>query len=142
MQVDVRTRDMISRAEAKLKAMGTPMQLQFSQGSFSSSVAASGSTHDGGGALDIRTRGQSSATVDKMVKALRSVGFAAWSRGRGHDNFAPHIHAIAIGDRRMSSGARWQVGEYFRGHSGLTAQGADADRSLGHPYPAWAAKYR
>lgn len=108
------------------------------QGSYNNSVAASGGTHSGGGALDIRTRDFSKGKVDDMVKSLRMAGFAAWSRGRGFDSFTPHIHALAIGDRQMASSARNQVGSYKAGRNGLVGNGLDPDRHLGRPIPQWA----
>ncbi len=97
--VNVRTKIMIERVEAYAKKMGVPVPVIIVQGSYSSSVSASGGTHDGGGALDIRTRHLSLENVKKLVKAFRMAGFAAWKRGYGGDSFDPHIHAIAIGDR-------------------------------------------
>lgn len=111
------------------------------QGSYSGTVAASGSTHDKGGAIDIHTRSYDKRTVDDMVKALRMAGFAAWSRGRGADSFTPHIHAIAIGDRELHPSAASQVREYFAGGDGLVGSRPDPDRHLGRPIPAWAKKY-
>jgi len=89
------------------------------QGSYSSSVSASAGTHDGGGAVDLWC-----SRPDDAVRALRNVGFAAWNRtGRG--DWTPHIHAIAIGDKQMSSGARAQVQDYFNGRDGLAGHGPD-----------------
>ena len=142
VKVDVRTRVMVERAESYMKKMGINSKLSFSQGSFNHSVSASAGTHDGGGALDIRIGGFSSATADKVVKALRMAGFAAWRRGV-NDTFSPHIHAIAIGDRQASAVAKAQVAEYFRGGDGLVGSRTDIHlTSLGHnigrPVPNWA----
>lgn len=142
VKVDVRTRVMVERAESYMRKMGINSKLSFSQGSFNTSVDASAGTHDGGGALDIRIGNFSSKTADNVVKALRMAGFAAWRRGV-NDSFDPHIHAIAIGDRKMSSIARSQVAEYFRGGDGLVGSRTDIHlTSLGHnigrPVPDWA----
>ena len=96
--------------------------------------------HDGGGAVDLRVGGLSRATQLKFVKALRMAGFAAWSRGH-NDGFAPHIHAVAIGDREASAPAKSQVREYFHGGDGLVGNHADYDAAVGRPYPSWAKKY-
>lgn len=136
-----RTRQLLRRAERimRLHFEHHGFRFEVTQGSYNDGrVSASGSTHDGGGALDIRTRGHRRKVVDDMVRAMRMAGFAAWSRGRGHDNFAPHIHAIAIGDRELSRGAANQVGDFARGRSGLSAGGADPDAELGAAPPRWA----
>ncbi len=140
--MNVRTKVMLQRAETYAKQMGVPMPVFIVQGSYSNGVSASGGTHDGGGALDIRSRHLSVANVKKLVKALRMAGFAAWSRGYGKDSFDPHIHAIAIGDRQLSGAARNQVAEYFRGGDGLVGSAGDGDAEVGRPWPKWANKYR
>ncbi len=143
VEVNKRTQTMIERADFIMqKKFGhTGFQFGLTQGSYSSSVSASGGTHDGGGALDITDRGLPKATVDDMVKSLRQAGFAAWSRGRGADTFTPHIHAIAIGDAQMSAAARSQVADYARGQNGLANHASDADRGLGRPVPTWARRF-
>lgn len=138
-----RTVEMILRAEVYAEQMGmSGFQFSLSQGSYSSSVAASAGTHDGGGAIDIRTSvvNNDKKKVDTMVVALRKAGFAAWSRGRVADSFEnnKHIHAIAIGDTAASSGAKSQVDSFKRGRNGLKGDGVDPDAYLGRATPAWA----
>ncbi|MGV3623202.1 MAG: hypothetical protein ACO1OB_20450, partial [Archangium sp.] len=121
---------------------GLKSKMVITQGSYSNGVSASAGTHDGGGALDISIRGYSSANADKVVKAMRMAGFAAWRRGV-NDSFSPHIHAIAIGDKRATQVAKNQVSEYFRGGDGLVGSNKDIHlTSLGHnigrPVPNWA----
>lgn len=146
--VNARTRTMLLRAEQTLKKMGLNWTFNLVQGSYSTSVAASGNTHAGGGAVDISVRGPSGAyrpyeQTRMAVKALRMAGFAAWSRGYSDGtSFSPHIHGIAIGDRQLSSAARSQVASYFNGRNGLVNNGTDRDASIGRPIPAWANKYR
>ncbi len=142
-RLNKRTVAMMDRAEYIMRNKFGHKNFSFKvvQGSYSGSVAASGGTHDRGGAIDIHTWSHNQGTVDDMVKALRMSGFAAWSRGRGHDRFDPHIHAIAIGDRELSSSAANQVQEYFNGGDGLIGSAADPDRNLGRPVPQWARKY-
>ncbi len=142
VKVDVRTRVMIQRAESYMHKLGVAGTLSFAQGSFSSGVAASAGTHDGGGALDVSIRNYSSATADKVVKAMRMAGFAAWRRGV-NDTFSPHIHAIAIGDRLATPVAKAQVAEYFRGGDGLVGSRGDihltsVGHNIGRPVPNWA----
>lgn len=138
VKVNGRTVELVKRAERIIAGLGhSGFQFVFTQGSYNTSVSASAGTHAGGGALDIRTRGKARSTVDNMVRALRQAGFAAWSRGRGHDPFAPHIHAIAIGDGEASTSARSQIGSYGRGLNGLRNQARDPDSQLGRG-PQWA----
>jgi hypothetical protein len=138
--VNVRTRELILRADAIGKKLGAHVPIRLTQGSYHPGVTKSGHTHDGGGVVDISVRGMSRSKVLKLVKALRMAGFAAWSRGH-NDGLPPHIHAIALGDRQMTSAARWQVGEYARGRDGLTDRARDFDHQVGRPVPAWAKKY-
>jgi hypothetical protein len=137
-----RTKEMILRAEKYAKSMGVKVPFVVSQGSYNrGGVSASAGTHDGGGALDIRTRDHVASQVPGMVKALRMAGFAAWSRD-ARDGFTPHIHAVAIGDRELSASARNQVQSYFAGRNGLRNQGLDRDRSTaGRPIPDWAQRF-
>jgi peptidoglycan hydrolase-like protein with peptidoglycan-binding domain len=141
--VNKRTEEMLKRAEYIMqhKYGHTNFHMELSQGSYHQGVGASAGTHDGGGTVDVRTRGHSRAEVDDMVKAMRQAGFAAWSRGRGHDNFAPHIHAVALGDRDTSASARSQIPDYAAGRNGLANNARDPDANLGRPVPAWARRY-
>lgn len=129
--VNQRTKDMLVQAAT---LYGSNFGL--TQGSYNAGgVAASAGTHDGGGVVDV------SVYDDKMLKALRQVGFAAWHRTPA-EGFAHHIHAVAIGDKEMAPSAKDQVTSYFNGRNGLANNGPDtAPASIGRPYPAWAIKY-
>lgn len=142
VQINRRTKALIDRAEWIMQnELGYPgFSFSFSQGSYNTGVSASAGTHDGGGALDIRDSGLGTKKVDAMVKALRMAGFAAWSRGRGHDSFDPHIHAIAIGDKEVAWLAGQQQKAYANGRNGLSNNARDPDAKLGRPMPAWAKK--
>ncbi|CAF2565764.1 unnamed protein product [Rotaria sp. Silwood2] len=138
-----RTIELIKRAEVYMAEMGKPgFQFSFSQGSYSSTVPGSAGTHDGGGAVDIRTSvvNNNKKTVDTMVVAMRKAGFAAWSRGRVADSFQnnKHIHAIAIGDVQASKTAKKQEASFKRGRNGLANDGPDPDAYLGRATPTWA----
>lgn len=90
-------------------------QFHITQGSYSTSVAASGSTHAGGGAMDTNgPRGWANA-----VRALRLAGFAAWHRTPAQGPWGHHIHSIARGDSSSSGAAKRQVQDYERGGDGL-----------------------
>jgi hypothetical protein len=113
-QFDYYTIQMIQAAE---KLLGRTVDI--TQGSFSTSVAASGSTHAGGGALDISVRNLSTALRQATVAAFRSVGFAAWLRNPSQGPWPFHIHAIAAGDPTASDSAKRQVQDYYNGGNGL-----------------------
>lgn len=110
------------------------------QGSYSNNGPGSFGTHLGGGAVDISVirpggTGVLYTEVERLVRALRTAGFAAWLRDWGElsEGSGIHIHAIAIGDRELSESAREQLTGatgYFRGYSGLPSPGAVA--SLDH----------
>lgn len=118
-RLNTRTRDMILAAE---KILG--YQLQIIQGSYNAGgVSASAGTHDGGGAVDVW--GKSTSDAVKVTNAMRKVGFAAWFRTPSQGNWGYHVHAIAIGDAELSSGARNQVADYKAGRNGLANNGRD-----------------
>lgn len=138
--VNRRTKELCQRAEFIMRHLRghAGFRFRFGQGSYHPGVAASSNTHDGGGAIDVRTRGLPAWVVDDMVRSLREAGFAAWSRGRGHDAFAPHIHAVAIGDVEAHPAAAAQVVDYFTGCDGLAPGVDDPDAHLGRSVPRWA----
>ena len=98
--------------------------LEVSQGSWEGDVDASGSTHDGGGAYDLRTTVLPPYKAEPIVNALRRMGSCAWVRGDG-DGMSPHIHGIDRNEDGLSSGARDQVRWYDEGKTGLSSQGKD-----------------
>jgi peptidoglycan hydrolase-like protein with peptidoglycan-binding domain len=140
--INVRTKLMLEEADRLLTAYVWDPYL--SQGSYNAGgVAASAGTHDGGGAIDIRASTMTANGAWLCVQALRKAGFAAWYRTPSEGPWAAHIHAIAIGDRDMSSGARAQVASYFAGRNGLANNAKDSAPSwVGRPYPAWAEQYK
>jgi len=119
---------MLAAAEARLG-----FNLRVLQGSYNrGGVSASAGTHDGGGAVDVSpTRNPS-----QVVRALREVGFAAWHRLPSQGPWTEHIHAIAIGDPEMSSGAHAQVSAYYNRRNGLANNGPDDGPHLS-PIPTW-----
>jgi hypothetical protein len=119
------------------------------QGSYHDNGAASFGTHLGGGAVDLAIFQPGTWSVDfahlqRLVRALRTAGFAAWVRdlnevfpGSGY-----HIHAIAIGDPELSKEAVDQLtgpDGYFRGYNGLPKPDGKpvADRDGGMVLCAW-----
>jgi hypothetical protein len=110
VKLNTRTIRMLNNAERILGAV-----FHITQGSYSTSVAASGSTHAGGGAMDTNgPRGWNAA-----VKALRLAGFAAWHRTPSQGPWRDHIHSIALGDSSASPAAKAQMASFRRGGDGL-----------------------
>ena len=119
--VNQRTHDMLVEAKSVLG-----YDIVLSQGSYNAGgVDASAGTHDGGGAADISVSALSTTQRWETVKALRTVGFAAWLRSPDQGPWPYHIHAIAIGDTDLSIGARDQVADYYIGKNGLASHAAD-----------------
>jgi len=110
-RLNARTIQMLLNAENILGS-----RFHITQGSYSTRVAASGSTHAGGGAMDTDSAGKGwySAQV-----ALRRAGFAAWVRTPSQGPWGQHIHSIATGDASASPAAKRQVQDYYRGGDGL-----------------------
>ena len=131
-RVNKRTSLMLAAADNKLS-----WSLRLTQGSYcalerSGCVAASSGTHDGGGSIDLHARTLSTSQRWRTVRALRSVGFAAWLRVPSQCGgcWSTHIHAVAIGDPDMwQKNGRYtnrdQVGDYFVGLNGLASHRAD-----------------
>lgn len=117
-------------------------KIPLTQGSYNAGgVGASAGTHDGGGAIDVNLNGLSEEQINMLVKSLRMAGFAAWHRVPSEGPWAAHVHAIAIGDKEMSSGAADQVKAYFNGKNGLSGNGPDTSPDIGRPIPEWAKQY-
>jgi hypothetical protein len=119
--VNQRTVDMLTEAESILGR-----DIVVTQGSYNpGGVGASAGTHDGGGAVDVSVSALSTTQRWETVKALRTVGFAAWLRNPSQGDWPYHIHAIAIGDTDLSNSARNQVADYYVGKNGLASHAAD-----------------
>lgn len=105
---------------------------QYAQGSYNgNAVFASGGTHAGGGVIDVRTIPMANRKQKlKAVKALRTVGFAAWLRPYAAGVWGEHIHAVAIGCDDLSSAAAAQVRAYRNGRDGLAGNRPDPQASL------------
>lgn len=130
---DPRTRDMLVELERV-----TGLDIQPSQGSYNTSVAASGGTHAGGGAVDIRASNLTDAQEQQVVTWGRRIGFAMWLR-RESKSWPRHIHGIAIGCPDLSEAAANQVAAYRQGRNGLADWGPDDGPSV--PFTTWE-KYR
>jgi hypothetical protein len=118
-RTNTRTADMLRRADSTLS-----WSLTLTQGSYTSSNPDSAGTHDGGGVVDISVSSLTTTQRWQTVRALRTVGFAAWLR-TPDDGFAYHIHANAISDPDMSRAGRNQVHDYYFGKNGLANHAGD-----------------
>jgi hypothetical protein len=119
--INQRTKDMVAAAEA-LFGQG----ITVTQGSYNAGgVSASAGTHDGGGTIDVSVLSLNETQRWELIKALRTVGFAAWLRTPSQGNWPYHIHAVAVGDTDMSQSARNQVADYYVGLNGLASHAAD-----------------
>jgi hypothetical protein len=134
--VNARTRDALKYAQRLWRKRGNHTKsIRLAQGSYNKGgVAASGSTHDGGGVVDVRTAGVGldAQETKELNRALRDAGFASWIRD-SRDGMSPHIHAVACSDREMSSSAAGQVVQFDQGDNGL-ANDRD-DRNSYRPKP-------
>jgi len=103
---------------------GRRCRLDATKGSYTGPDSSSQATHAGGGAVDLSIRTRCGRSIKRVVRKLRTVGFAAWFRNWSGNQ---HIHAIAISDPDISTeiafpgwfDAREQVVGWAQGKSGL-----------------------
>lgn len=142
-RVNARTRRMLQAADNLLPRWNFTL----TQGSYNpGGVSASAGTHDGGGVVDVSVAGLSSAQRWQQVRALRTVGFAAWLRTPAQ-GFSLHIHAVAIGDPdiwQKNGGhiGRDQVCDYRRGRTGLASNAPDNTPRAYRTGFTWWERYR
>lgn len=134
--VNTRTADMLRAADSLLS-----WSLTLTQGSYTSANPSSAGTHDGGGVVDIGVGSMTTTQRWQTIKALRTVGFAAWLR-TPDDGFAYHIHANGISDPDMSRVARDQVHDYYFGRNGLANHAADNTPSAYRVAFTWWEQYQ
>lgn len=119
--VNARTRDALLYAQALWRKRGKHRKsIRLAKGSYQQASATSGTTHNGGGAVDVRTKGVGLTDAETLAlsQALKDAGFACWIRD-ARDGFDPHIHALACSDMEMSAAARRQVTAYDLGRNAL-----------------------
>lgn len=142
VSTDRRTASALNAAEKewRRRTRNKTLSLSPSQGSWSGSVAASGSTHLGAGVVDLRTGGYTQTQIRALIHTLRDYGFAAWYRTSA-DGFAPHIHLVALPVKGKSMGlspaALWQTVAYDAGRNGLSGNGYDRDSYRPRPRVRW-----
>lgn len=114
-------------------AKGTPTTptLTPTQGSYSTSVAASAQTHAGGGAIDLAVHGWTAEQIWTALVEARRRGLVL-SHRTAAQGFSPHMHGVMAGCPHLSGlahpvtgTAAWQVQEYLAGRNGLAGRGAD-----------------
>lgn len=117
-KVDRLTDGALKRAE---KILGRTIPIV--QGSYNAGgVAASATTHDGGGVIDTKAWDH-----DEVVSALRAVGFAAWFRPTIPGLWSAHVHAVLIGHGKLAPSAARQVDAYLGRRDGLVSNLPDSD---------------
>lgn len=117
-------------------AAGIPLFKRWvSQGSWNAGNL-SGTTHLGGGAFDLRTWNLTAGEIERLVHELRiRCGGPVWVRDVAHGwTSGDHIHGIVRDEPDLSTGARWQVGEYDAWRNGLSGDSRGPDY---HPRPDW-----
>jgi hypothetical protein len=130
--LDERTRNQLVEAEKIGGVYIRPIQ-----GSYSGRVSASAGTHNGSGAVDISTKGMTSTQKNRLVRALRTVGFADWTRPYRAGVWTEHNHGISIASAELSDGAKKQVVEYKNGYDGLAGDGKDPHAWMKVPFRTW-----
>lgn len=95
------------------------------QGSYNTSISASGGTHAGGGAMDIAPSVKTAKNWAILQKAARMCGVADWDRPDLPGNWLHHNHGIVIGDKQMSYQAKRQITDYYAHRNGLANHNAD-----------------
>jgi peptidoglycan hydrolase-like protein with peptidoglycan-binding domain len=132
-RVNTRTRSMLAAADAMFS-----WSITLSQGSYTSADPTSAGTHDGGGVVDILVSSLTTTQRWQTVKALRTVGFAAWLRNPSQGDWPYHIHAVAVSDPDLSTPARHQIHDYYFGRNGLANHAADdTPPSYRMPFTWW-----
>lgn len=127
---DSRTRDMFVGCQNAVMRPEVAAQVQLAQGSYMPASRYSGSTHSGGGALDVgrfRKDGQE-WTWDELCEIasdLRQVGFAAWPRERIEGLWERHVHCEALDCPDASAEAKGQWADYRNHRDGLASNGPD-----------------
>jgi hypothetical protein len=102
----------------------TGLAILLTQGSYSTSVTASGGTHDGGGVVDINVYGWTDSVIWDVLHDSRCMGGVAWHRTPAQ-GFAYHIHLLRADCADLSPSARAQNAQYLAGQNGLANRGPD-----------------
>ena len=127
-KVTARVRDCLLLAQSiyRKRSGDKSFLIRLAQGSFSHSVAASGSTHDGDAVVDVRTRGigMDTGEIRMLSQSLKQAGAQPFTRDE-RDGMDPHLHVLFATDGQMSDSAKRQVADYDAGLNGLTNRKKD-----------------
>lgn len=133
---DKRTAAMLAEVD---RLVGPNIPIHPTQGSYSSGEFSAG-THKGGGAVDlsvINPRRLTTAEINKIVRAMREVGFAAWYRTKPEWSGDRHIHGIAVGCLDLHKDAAAQVRSLREGRNGLVNNLKDRHAAMKMPVTTW-----
>ena len=101
------------------------------QGGYHVGVDASAGTHDRD-AVDFTVHGLGHIQIERMVRALRDAGFAAWHRTKADGFDSEHVHAIRLGNGDLSRVAQQQAVAFDQHRNGLKNNAPD---NTYHPNP-------
>lgn len=121
--VNALTKQLIQAANVLLRNEsngGETSDMTMTQGSYNTSVSASGGTHAGGGAADL-----SKYNAKNREKVLRKLGGDAWRRLAVSGLWPEHVHVIVDGDPTASAAAKDQMYDYRHRRNGLANNGPD-----------------
>jgi hypothetical protein len=133
---DARTAAMLREVERITKR-----RVQVAQGSWSGALASAG-THAGPGAVDLRVQQLTQDQENELARAMRTVGFAYWTRPTVPGLWGRHGHGIAVGTKGLPDSAARQTVAFRNGFDGLAGEGGkrpDPQAWLGVKPTTWEA---
>lgn len=98
---------------------GETVDVTMTQGSYNTTVKASGTTHYGGGVFDL-----TAFNIKNRVKVFRKIGAPGWERFAS-SSWPHHGHFLVDGDPTKSDAADDQETEYHHRGDGLIGSGGD-----------------
>lgn len=116
-------------------AVGVDLLSRVTQGSWSTRVGASGTTHAGAGAADLSVLGLASKLIRAILIELRRRNGAAWYRTPLQGPWPPHIHVINGSAVGLSTSARNQHEDWKRGGNGLGGKDDGPKTIIDSPTP-------
>lgn len=126
-----------AKTAAFLTVMGRRLgyDLSVTKGSYLPADSRSGSTHTGGGVVDLPPYDHV-----RKVRVGRDLGAAIYYRGRRYSGgkllWNPHEHLVIIGHAALSDAATQQVSDYFAGLNALADRKPDPNPYRPDPAPA------
>jgi len=113
-------REMNRRCKAALAQAEDDLgyELTIFQGGFRPVTSFSGSTHTGGGVVDL-----SAWHWQEKSRALFDAGFVPFHRTEADGDWEEHIHCVLAGDPTLAASSAAQVESWKNGRSGLVSNG-------------------